>query len=281
VRAEGRRNDDERLLSRRWRALLVAVAAALFTVAIPLVGLAQTLGALLIGFASLFLTIAIAEDWIHRRQQEIEERRVQILMKTVALDLMFVAQTPVECLGTVLPDWYGRFWSRIDPDVLLQLVEEIRGHFCEAETRALVKFEGYLDWRTTTDEQLEELGLPARERMRWCSSSIADVILYYRVDLPDRILAARLDEQTAGAARRMLRELPALWTPLAHDQDPGPSIHAFLSASALTLQLSQEVLRGLDEMSEDLRPSLLIPAVAVGEPKFTTWDKVRTAREEQ
>lgn len=48
------------------------MACTLSVAAVPLIGWKQSLGALLAGLASLGVTVALVEEFLHRRQQTIE-----------------------------------------------------------------------------------------------------------------------------------------------------------------------------------------------------------------
>jgi hypothetical protein len=264
------------LLTWKQICLLVLAAVLLFGVAAPLVGWLEALGAVLTTLAGLMLAVALAETWIHNRQQQIQTEQRERLQRSVGRDLLTVAGFPVEVLATVLPGFYERTAPEtVSAATLLPLIPEIRHHLGEAETQALAAHEGSLDPRVS-DEELERYGLPDRTRMRWCAVNIADHLDLYVYDVPARLLAAGVDRALDQAVRDLSLRVRRDWRDLAGQSDPYPHVSTFLQRVKETLDLCETALQRIVDAPTLTYASSSIPERRVGDPVFTDWDRVKS-----
>jgi hypothetical protein len=269
-------DSHEALLSPSRRVLLVAVGISLLALSAPLLGFKQAMGALLAGLASLLLTVALVEAWVHKRQQRIEQAadapRVKALAASIGRDLLLIAGVPLECFAPVLPDWYGRSApAQADAPALLGLAAELREHFTRVETRALAMSDGWVA-PTSTDEELEALGLPNRERMKWIADNVAENLRGYE-DLPLRMLVAGIGDPLESLARLLIADLRREWHGLADQGGDYPTSSAFLRLAATSLDITTAVLGHLAQLPLDQQPTLK-PAPRQ-DLAFTTWERVQ------
>jgi hypothetical protein len=111
--------DEPRLLTWKQICILVLGAVLLFGVATPLVGWREALGSVLTTVAGLMLAVALAETWIHNREQQIQAAQRDRLQRSVGRDLLTVAGYPVDILATDLPGPWQYRKPKAPPPCLL------------------------------------------------------------------------------------------------------------------------------------------------------------------
>jgi hypothetical protein len=273
-------SDRPRLLTPKQIGLLVLAAIGLSVAAGPLLGWLAALGTVLSTVAGILLAVALAETWIHHREQQIAEVQRKQRRKRLGEELLIVAGGSAHMIAlAVLRDAHGRKPSE-DAAGLRALIAEVRRDLAEAETVALSARNGYIHPEEVTDGELEEYGLPSRERMRWCAESVTAHLELSVHHLPSILLNSEVSPALDSAVRYLITTTRVDWGFLANQDDPYPATGSFLAAADDTLRLCSTII----EAVEDTVSVPLAPPVAqrkVADTIFTTWDRVRERHRRQ
>jgi hypothetical protein len=276
--------EPPRLLKWWQTVLLILAALVLFAGAGLLIGWKEAFSAVLAGIASLALTLALVEQWLHHRKEMLDELGLTELRSSVARDLFRVAGPPVNCIAqVVLPDYNVRALpSEQTPEHALELANAVTEQLRKGETSAWAH--KLLEPWELTDKQLEEVGLVGREGMRRSASNIVMNLKLRAQYLPGRLtdarfglLNTRFEPELAEPTIELLSDILDRWQELSLQTDNYPTYDTFLSLCSETLLLACRLLHCLNDLPEQIRPSG--PKPDEKRLYFTTWDEVK--REEE